>query len=147
MSFQSAACRLLLKDALNSPIVGHGLGSSQNFITDITYHVHLPHNEFLRLFHDLGIVGMFLFIMILFTFYKMTEPNSFYQLIAIIGILSTLLSMAFDNTFWYYLEFGQMIYLWIGFGIKLSTHNESFFIYKSLLPRRRRNIRIPIAQL
>jgi O-antigen ligase len=50
----------VIESAEQSPIVGQGLGTSQLAIAD-AFELGHPHNDYLRVWHDLGIVGLLLF--------------------------------------------------------------------------------------
>jgi hypothetical protein len=46
-------------NAVRAPVLGHGTGSSTSFLTARTSgFIVLPHNEYLRAFHDLGALGL-----------------------------------------------------------------------------------------
>jgi O-antigen ligase len=49
------------ESAERSPLIGQGLGTSQLAIADAFELAH-PHNDYLRLWHDLGVVGLLLFV-------------------------------------------------------------------------------------
>lgn len=48
-------------DALNRPFRGFGTGSSEVLISNLVPGLEHPHNDYLRVWHDLGIVGVVLF--------------------------------------------------------------------------------------
>jgi O-antigen ligase len=50
-----------LESALESPWIGHGAGSSASLISSL-YPVDSPLDEYLRIFHDYGLVGLALFL-------------------------------------------------------------------------------------
>ena len=51
-----------ITSALDSPIVGQGMGSSQQLIERLFPRLGHPHNDYLRVWHDLGAVGVALLI-------------------------------------------------------------------------------------
>ena len=50
-----------IESARHHPLVGQGLGSSQDLIERLFGLAH-PHNDYLRLWHDLGLVGLLLLV-------------------------------------------------------------------------------------
>ena len=54
--------RAVAKSALESPILGKGLGTSESTVSDTYYWVGHPHNDYLRVWHDLGLVGLALLV-------------------------------------------------------------------------------------
>jgi O-antigen ligase len=51
-----------IRSAQESPIVGQGLGSSQRLIESMFANLGHPHNDYLRVWHDLGVVGVLFLI-------------------------------------------------------------------------------------
>ena len=51
-----------IESALKRPIVGQGLGSSQQLIESRFPRLSHPHNDYLRVWHDLGLIGVFLLV-------------------------------------------------------------------------------------
>lgn len=51
-----------LVDALEKPFIGHGTGSSEVLIPELVPGLDHPHEEYLRVYHDLGVIGLALFI-------------------------------------------------------------------------------------
>lgn len=51
-----------LVDALERPFLGHGTGSSEVLIPEMVPGLDHPHEEYLRVYHDLGVIGLALFI-------------------------------------------------------------------------------------
>jgi O-antigen ligase len=54
--------RATIESAMQSPIVGQGLGSSQELIQTLFPRLGHPHNDYLRVWHDLGAVGIALLL-------------------------------------------------------------------------------------
>jgi O-antigen ligase len=52
----------IMRSAEERAFIGHGLGSSQNVTVELWQSVGHPHNDYLRVWHDLGIVGLVLFV-------------------------------------------------------------------------------------
>jgi O-antigen ligase len=55
--------RVTIESARTSPLVGQGLGSSQELITAAYPKLGHPHNDYLRIWHDLGVVGLGLLLL------------------------------------------------------------------------------------
>jgi hypothetical protein len=53
---------LTIEDALYKPFVGQGTGSAEVFIRGALPEIDQPHNEYLRIWHDLGVIGLFLML-------------------------------------------------------------------------------------
>jgi O-antigen ligase len=51
----------VIDSAQRHPLIGQGLGTSQLAIAD-AFELGHPHNDYLRLWHDLGVVGLLLFV-------------------------------------------------------------------------------------
>jgi len=51
-----------LEDALEKPFLGHGTGSSEVLIPIAVPGLDHPHEEYLRVYHDLGVIGLGLFL-------------------------------------------------------------------------------------
>lgn len=49
--------------AIHNPVVGHGPGSAEDVVTEALGHYGQPHNDYLRLFEDVGLVGVTLFVL------------------------------------------------------------------------------------
>ena len=54
--------RATIESAMQSPFIGHGLGSSQRLIEGLFVRMQHPHNDYLRIWHDLGAVGLVLVV-------------------------------------------------------------------------------------
>lgn len=60
-SGRSVLWDVVQKSARDSPWIGQGPGSASKVIFDLYPGVGHPHNEYLRLYHDFGIIGLVLF--------------------------------------------------------------------------------------
>lgn len=56
---------LILEEALERPWLGHGVGTVQRFVPEVWKGVSAPHNDFLRLGFELGILGLVTFLGVL----------------------------------------------------------------------------------
>jgi O-antigen ligase len=54
--------QITIDSANTSPIFGHGPGSSVELMISHFSNISQPHNDYLRIYHDLGLVGLALFI-------------------------------------------------------------------------------------
>jgi O-antigen ligase len=96
--------------ALNSPWIGHGAGSANNLVGSIFgVGIGLPHNDYLRLFHDFGVIGILLwiFVVVSVTFELWSSANKHPrsqarpQIAALLAIGALSMSMATDNPITY----------------------------------------------
>lgn len=55
----------VLDSAIQNPVFGSGLGSSSDLIERVFPTIEHPHNDYLKVFHDLGAVGLLLFFVVL----------------------------------------------------------------------------------
>ena len=56
---------LILEEALRYPWFGHGIGTVQRFVPEVWPGVPHPHNDYLRVGYELGVVGLTLFLVAL----------------------------------------------------------------------------------
>lgn len=122
--------KIVVSSALESPIVGKGLGSSQVVLNSryprLRGAVH-PHNDYLRLWHDFGIVGLFLFLLsagnwLLVLFHRwyhaerQTNRCGHVELAGLLALLGVLLAMVTDNVIVYVFTMGPLAVL-VGAGM------------------------------
>ncbi len=105
--------RIVAESALEAPILGKGLGSSEPVVSNQYEWVGHPHNEYLRVWHDLGIVGLVLLLAAFVVWWRAlwTEwrrrsgyvvlPAPTLQLAAMGALLALLLGMLTDNSLVY----------------------------------------------
>ncbi|ARA93312.1 hypothetical protein AWN76_009150 [Rhodothermaceae bacterium RA] len=102
---------------LESPWFGKGLGSSTDALREVSHLVSSqehPHNDYLRIMHDLGLLGMGLWLIafgalfsVLFKAWRRVRFDSSkifeseMHLTAVLALLVTALSMVTDNTIAY----------------------------------------------
>jgi O-antigen ligase len=105
---------MLWTSAVRTPILGQGPGSSSLIIDYYftTPGVAHPHNDYLRLFHDLGLVGLGLWVVFQFgagvRLFKHARadargklPHHGCHLVPLLGLIGLAVSMATDNAFGY----------------------------------------------
>jgi O-antigen ligase len=102
----------IIRSAVEAPIIGKGLGTSESVVSDTYYWVGHPHNDFLRIWHDLGAVGVVL-LLSSFAAWARTLWRDWYmlrdrssqprvlQLAAMSALLSLVLGMLTDNSLVY----------------------------------------------
>ncbi|MGJ4844450.1 O-antigen ligase family protein [Leifsonia sp. Le1] len=105
-SGRSALWEALMDSAMTTPVFGQGPGSAAGLVEARFYPILLPHNEYIRLFHDLGIVGLALFAFgcialigrIAVRAARTDHPIHWAALLAMIAVLT---AAATDNVFLY----------------------------------------------
>lgn len=105
-SGRSALWDALLNSALTSPVFGQGPGSAAALVEARFYPILLPHNEYLRLFHDLGMVGLALFALgciALISRISVRAARTDHPIhwAALFGLIAVLAAAATDNVFLY----------------------------------------------
>lgn len=104
--------RTIWESALDNPITGKGIGSSELVLQEKIPGLKHPHNDYLRLFHDVGIIGLTIFIIQLKIWFIVTLRNYSHctchnkslRLIssaAFLALLSLLCIMVTDNPITY----------------------------------------------
>jgi len=93
--------------ALESPWIGKGAGSASAFVAATFGDIEHPHNDYLRVFHDYGAVGLFLFLVSLMYLIRACWRNwsgavdvfeARLGLASLLGLLSAVMMMLTDNT-------------------------------------------------
>jgi O-antigen ligase len=112
---RAAFWRVMVESASEAPLVGHGLGSSQGvmaaefFTSDNIRH---PHNDYLRLWHDLGAIGLSLLLASFLLWAAVLarewrrgertgDPARVVRLAALLVLLEVMLAMVTDNVLIY----------------------------------------------
>ena len=100
------------KSAAESPIIGKGLGTSEGVVSDTYRWVGHPHNDFLRLWHDLGAIGLAFFLASLAMWSRTlwrawillrdrASHQPLLQLAAISALIALVIGMLTDNSLVY----------------------------------------------
>jgi O-antigen ligase len=100
------------RSAVTSPWIGQGAGSSEIGLVEHGFRVNHPHNEYLRIFHDFGLVGILLWVWGFLVLVGRTfrawrradrtgDPDAFVHLAAWLGLVSLALGMITDNSLRY----------------------------------------------
>jgi O-antigen ligase len=100
----------VLRDAMRSPIIGHGAGTATDLVTEqFGASIAQPHNDYLRIFHDYGLVGITLWVGFVISLFSALRrryrvAKSFGNIMqqrnvvaALSGLVMVLLSMTTDN--------------------------------------------------
>jgi O-antigen ligase len=127
------------QNALGKPILGHGTGSAGHLIYSTYPPLEHPHNDYLRVFHDTGIVGLFFFVMAwvlqLIHYWKNWKyadrrglQHAMYNLAAFTATLAICISFLTDNTMTYVFV---LIPLFIIYGLADSPTMEKAMIESS----------------
>ncbi|PYY48281.1 O-antigen ligase [Curtobacterium sp. MCBD17_023] len=109
--------------ARSAPLLGHGPGSAAQLVTDTFIEVRQPHNDWLRLLHDTGWIGVSLFALAMVTLLvrigsaaRATDrPVHWAALSALLALLATAVT---DNTLIYPFAIGSTAVL---VGLSLGT--------------------------
>lgn len=130
---------LTWNNAIESPIFGGGTGSSGRLVNSIYPPLEHPHNDYLRVFHDLGIFGLFAFIFAWsYQIYhnwrywiiidKKRNYLAYYHLAALIATIAICISFLTDNTITYVFV---LIPLNVIYGLADSVNNNKGYQYPS----------------
>jgi O-antigen ligase len=105
---------VIIEEGLKHPLFGYGTGNAKVFMEENFKGVGLlPHNEYLRIFYDGGVMGLILFLSAWiqrlkkhWLFWKKRERNNDknkakFHLASILGTVGILVSAIFDNVFLY----------------------------------------------
>ncbi|RDH81027.1 MAG: hypothetical protein DIZ80_12965 [endosymbiont of Galathealinum brachiosum] len=108
--------------------IGGGVGSL-DMLMDKEFKSLELHSEYLRLYLDLGVIGLVLYLLgllqIILKLLKVSKQNNvskMYSAIAIGGIGFYLITLFTDNSLNYVTEFGHYVYALIGLAISSSIH-------------------------
>jgi O-antigen ligase len=100
------------QSALTSPWIGQGAGSAEIEVLEHRFRVTHPHNEYLRIFHDFGLVGLLLWLWGFFVLLGRTfrawrradragDGDAYVHLAAWLALVSLALGMITDNSLRY----------------------------------------------
>ena len=128
--------RGVAESALKAPFLGHGLGSSESAVSDAYYWVGHPHNDYLRVWHDLGLVGLALLVAAFATWFRIlatglrrvvlqTERDPTLQLAALGALLALLFGMMTDNSLVYgFVMSPTAVVLGAGLGARIQSSQK-----------------------
>jgi O-antigen ligase len=120
----------VIESAWTSPVVGQGLGSSMGIASTLDEIAH-PHNDYLRVWHDLGFIGLTLFAIAFGWLFAVlmrkttrtlnrTEPAGTICLAALLALSGVLIACATDNAIIYPFVMTPLGVL-VGAGIGIRT--------------------------
>jgi O-antigen ligase len=122
----------VIESGARSPVVGQGLGTSQLAIAAALELGH-PHNDYLRIWHDLGVVGLLLFVVSLIGWQvrlvadwrasaRQRHPLAPLKLSATLALLGLLLAAITDNAIIYPFVMGPLgLLVGAGLGFPVSS--------------------------
>lgn len=104
--------KLVWENSLQSPVIGNGTGSSRVLVYETYPPLEHPHNDYLRVFNDAGLIGLFIFISAWYSrawkhwkiwrrFEKYNMLGAEYHLAAFLAVMAICLSFLTDNTMVY----------------------------------------------
>ncbi|WP_162459474.1 O-antigen ligase family protein [Kocuria sediminis] len=105
-SGRSALWGALIDSAAEAPWFGHGPGSSNQLMIDVFDGIAHPHNDYLRLYHDSGIVGASLFtagllILIYRVWLRVCRTDDQIHWVAFLSLLGGAIAAVTDNVIVY----------------------------------------------
>jgi len=120
----------VIESAWTSPIVGQGLGSSMS-VSSVFFNIAHPHNDYLRVWHDLGFIGLALFALAVGHLVAVlmdkttrtlnrTEPAGTICLSGLLALAGVLIACATDNAVIYPFVMAPLGVL-VGAGIGVRT--------------------------
>lgn len=132
---RSSAWQYLINEGLrNNPIVGVGTGASRSYVPTEFSGLDHPHNDFIRAFFDLGVIGLLIFgiswaykTLKLWLNWKRSRPYSsvaYHNLTAVLAVLYTLLGFLIEN-FIVYFAMMAPVWLLIAMADVSTAHAES----------------------
>ena len=128
------AWQMVVASARESPIVGKGVGSSGALLASLLAGFDHPHNDYLRIWHDLGLIGLGLFVLTLVSWAsilarawyraeKQGVPVDYMELAGLLALLSMMLAMVTDNPVVYTTVMAPMGIL-VGGGLGTAAHTR-----------------------
>ncbi len=105
-SGRSALWEAVSQNAMHAPFLGHGPGSAVVFVTERFGGITQPHNEYLRVLHDEGLVGLIPFVLgcllvLIRVIKRITRTDQPIHWAALFALTATLAAAATDNVLVY----------------------------------------------
>lgn len=105
-SGRSALWEAVSENAMRAPLLGHGPGSAVVFVTERFGGITQPHNEYLRVLHDDGLVGLVLFslaclLVLVRVVKRVARTDQPIHWAALFALTATLAAAATDNVLVY----------------------------------------------
>ena len=104
--------RVTMESINDSPIVGKGAGSTEGLIESVFLDIRHPHNDYLRVVHDYGVIGVGLWIVAILTLLislwrswrradREKSGLARFHLAALLGLIAFILAMSMENALVY----------------------------------------------
>jgi O-antigen ligase len=134
MSGRLSMWPVIVDSALRSPVIGSGLGSSQEAVRVLDYIGH-PHNDYLRLWHDLGHIGLILLLVTVCGWLtrlrrcwraseRRRRPRAPMEMAAFLALLGLVLTAFTDNAIIYPFVMGPLgVLVGAGLGVGVQRSN------------------------
>ena len=141
---------LVIDSGMRHPIVGGGLGSSQTVLEGLSESVAHPHNDYLRIWHDGGVIAL-TFLMMAFAWWLAVLGRQWVQsvsrsrrhpeldLAAFLTLLGIMLAAVTDNGFVYSFVMGPSGTL-IGAALGIHAFEREAAAFPVLRQRALRNV-------
>ena len=120
--------------------IGAGSGSTDYYMKNLTHAVAL-HCDFLRVYFDLGLIGLILFISLHVQLLKVVSSrprnsqnikiHNKYKALSIAALIFYFITLFTDNTLNYVANIGMYLYAFIGFTLFVSLSKKSLLPLKS----------------
>jgi len=134
LSGREAVWGIVYVDYLShSPWLGQGPGTSEAFLRDYDpFGSGVPHNEYLRLLHDTGLIGVSLFLIGLGGLFRfhfvlrrwvVSPRQSMFSATALALLVGYVIEAITDNPLDYYLLFSQYVFFTLGLAMN-AAHDE-----------------------
>ncbi|MCE5322034.1 O-antigen ligase family protein [bacterium] len=144
-----------MREFAHSPLIGNGIGSWHSSYTEHLISAHLPltedhlhcHNIFGEILCNMGLVGLFIFVLVFYCCYKvfanaresLDNPAERNALIACAaGIFGFILSLAVDVIYWYQAVMPiipALIGTWMGYMASKDSNSASYIVGTSNIKR------------
>jgi O-antigen ligase len=124
---------IVIDSAMQHPVLGGGLGSSQEALGEYIQ----PHNEYLRVWHDGGIIGVSLLVFVFFSWLlhlrrqyvwavRTSRPHPEIELAALFTLLGIVLAAITDNGFMYmFVDAPAGLLIGAAFGVRVFEGSVS----------------------
>lgn len=116
--------------------IGAGSGSTDHYMKTLTNAVAL-HCDFLRVYFDLGLIGLILFLLVHFQLLKVvssrprnsqnTKIHNKYKNLSIAALIFYFITLFTDNTLNYVANIGMYLYAFIGFSLYVGLSKKDLF--------------------
>jgi O-antigen ligase len=122
-------------EALEHPLLGTGVGSINETVSEFWEGISVVHNDYLRFFYELGMVGVSAFLALIvwqmLTLWRMVEASDGVVRASFaavwLGFIALLMSCFTDNTITYHIYFTNPLFVVLGaaYGVYFAEHARS----------------------